>query len=75
MATRLLDSIEATIVGLLSFPLANPTREQLAEGLRVTFNGKYAIYYLIQKSEVLVVRVLHGARDSAAIADRGGFST
>jgi toxin ParE1/3/4 len=60
---------------LLTFPQSNPAREQLGRGLRVTFHGHYAIYYLIRKSAVIIVRVLHGARDAAAIADRGvGFS-
>ena len=58
---------------MLTFPQANPARDQLAAGLRVAFHGKYAIYYLCHESEVLVVRVLHGARDVAAIAARGGF--
>ena len=74
IATRLLGGIEASIDGLLTFPKANPAREQLGKGLRVTFHSHYAIYYLIQKSEVIIVRVLHGARDAAAIAERGGFS-
>jgi len=71
----LLDGIEGTIDGLLTFPQANPAREQLRKGLRVTFHSHYAIYYLIQKSEVIIVRVLHGSRDAAAIAERGGFSS
>ena len=69
----MLDRIKKTFDGLLTFPLGNPAREQLAAGLRVTFNGNYAIYYLCKDSEVVIVRVLHGARDAAAIAERGGF--
>jgi toxin ParE1/3/4 len=57
------------------FPEANPSREQLGAGLRVLFNGNYAIYYVLSQSAVTIVRVLHGARDVAAIADRGGFSS
>ena len=72
-ATRLLGRIEATFRGLLTFPLGNPARDQLARGLRVAFNGNYAIYYMCGESEVLIVRVLHGARDAVAIAERGGF--
>ncbi len=36
---------------------------------------KYAIYYLPLPAEIVVVRVLHGSRDLAAISDRGGFNT
>jgi toxin ParE1/3/4 len=58
---------------VLEFPLAGPARAQFAAGLRVTFHGNYAIYYTLSGTELIIVRVLHAARDSAAIADRGGF--
>ena len=61
VANRLLDRIEAMIQGLSVFPHAHPSREQLGKGLRVAFVSNYAIYDLVQNSEVLVVRVLHGA--------------
>jgi toxin ParE1/3/4 len=54
-------------------PLASPAREQFAPGLRVTFHGAYAIYYRPMPDAVVIVRVLHGARDAAAIAMRGEF--
>ena len=38
------------------------------------FEGSYAIYYLVSETELYVARVLHGARDAAALADRGGFA-
>jgi toxin ParE1/3/4 len=41
--------------------------------LRVTFHGAYAIYYRPMPDAVVIIRVLHGARDAAAIAMRGGF--
>ena len=55
------------------FPLAAPARDQLASGLRVTFHGAYAIYYQPRLDEIVIIRVLHGARDTAAIAEHGGF--
>ena len=55
------------------FPLAAPARDQLAPGLRVTFHGAYAIDYRPHPDEIVIVRVLHGARDIAAIAEHGGF--
>jgi toxin ParE1/3/4 len=45
-----------------------------APGLRVTFHGSYALYYIHTDDELVIVRVLHGARDAAALADRGAFS-
>jgi len=46
----------------------------LAPDLRVTFHAKYAIYYLPSNGEILIVRILHGSRDIASIAEEGGFA-
>jgi len=70
----LIDKIKATCGRLLGFPMSCPSRDQLAPGLRVAFQGNYAIYYLCREPELIIVRVLHGARDIAAIAEQGGFS-
>ncbi|CAO3405292.1 hypothetical protein [Azospirillum palustre] len=45
----------------------------MAPGLRVTFHRAYAIYYRPLPDAVVIVRVLHGARDAASIAVRGEF--
>jgi toxin ParE1/3/4 len=50
-------------------------RDQIGAGLRVTFHSPYAIYYLAAGYELIIVRVLHSARDAAAIANQGGFKT
>jgi len=73
-ATRFLDKLHATCERLLAFPLAHPERPQLAPGLRVVFYGAYAIYYRPDDNAVTIVRVLHGARDLAAVAGQGGFA-
>ena len=66
-------AIEAHFEPLRHFPLSGPTRDQLAPGLRVTFHSPYAIYYLPRPDALVIVRVIHGARDMAALAERGGF--
>jgi toxin ParE1/3/4 len=55
------------------FPHSGPAREQLAKGLRAGFSGNYVVYYRPTESELAIVRVLHGARDVAAVASGGGF--
>ena len=40
----------------------------------MVFYEQYAIYYLIRPDEIIIVRVLHGSRDIATIADEGGFA-
>lgn len=37
------------------------------------FAGSYAIYYMHDDCDIVIIRVLHGARDIAALAERGGF--
>ena len=44
-------------------------REYLAPGLRAQFFRDYVIYYMINDSEIIIVRVLHGSRDVKAIFD------
>jgi len=73
IATHFIGAIEATFEPLRHFPLSRPTREHLGRGLRVAFHNPYAIYYLALPDAVLIVRVIHGARDVAALAERGGF--
>ena len=74
VATRFVTAIEAHFELLRHFPFSGPAREQLAPGLRVTFQNPYAIYYMPQDDAVVIVRVIHGARDIAALAERGGFA-
>ena len=72
-ATRLLDKIKATCARLLDFPSSGVSRDRLARGLRVVLQGNYAVYYTIAETEIIVVRVLHSARDAAVIAEHGDF--
>ena len=71
---RFVTAIEATFEPLRHFPLAGPSRDHLAPGLRVTFHSPYAIYYMPQPEAVVVIRMIHGARDISALAERGAFT-
>ena len=46
----------------------------LTKNLRLALMRLYAIYYLPLDDEIIIVRVLHGSRDIASIADEGGFA-
>lgn len=48
-------------------PEIGPSREELASGLRVHFYKSYAIYYMFNETELIIVHVVHGARDAAAL--------
>lgn len=73
VATRFVDGIESQLHDLCRCPGIGAKRDLFAPGLRVTFHGAYALYYVVAGSELVTVRVLHGARDHRAIAERGGF--
>ena len=63
-ATTLVDSICEHIKLLLTSPGAGRKRDELALGLRswsVTY--PYIVFYLVTKTEMQVVRILHGSRD------------
>jgi toxin ParE1/3/4 len=74
-ATRLLEKIRDACEPLRHFPLSGATREQFAPGLRAGFVGNYVIYYRSDERDLVIIRVLHGARDAAALAEHGGFAT
>lgn len=46
-------------------------REQLTAGLRGLPHGRYMIYYIAGDARITIVRVLHSARDAAAIFGEG----
>jgi len=48
---------------IASAPLAFRSRDELGPGLRSCAHRKYVIFYRVEPDEVVVVRVLHGARD------------
>ena len=73
MANRFLNRFEKRFDQILKLPFSGTPRPQLAVELRVAFCEKYAVYYLPHPDEIVIVRVLHGARDAEALAEEGGF--
>jgi toxin ParE1/3/4 len=74
LANRLVGRIEHTCHSICHFPASGPARDKLALGLRVAFEGRYAIYYTHDETELTVVRVIHGARDLNALVNQGAFT-
>jgi toxin ParE1/3/4 len=52
---------------LLEHPELGPRRDHLAVGLRVLIHRDYAVYYKATQAEIIIVRVVHGARDANAL--------
>jgi toxin ParE1/3/4 len=59
---------------LRTFPNAGAPRPRLGRELRVVFHQPYSIYYRPLPDSVVVMRIVHGARDVTAIVKSGGFT-
>ncbi|MBT3201040.1 MAG: type II toxin-antitoxin system RelE/ParE family toxin [Phycisphaerales bacterium] len=62
-ADRLLDEIDKTCDTLADNPKLGRPREELSDGLRSLHVGNYVILYRSGGEGIIVIRVLHGARD------------
>jgi toxin ParE1/3/4 len=63
VADRLIDSIVGRFAVLARMPRLGRRRPEIIPGLRSFPVGNYVIYYTAHKSRVVILRVLHGARD------------
>lgn len=66
-ANRVLDLIESRFQSIAQFPQIGSARPDIAEDLRCCWVGNYGVFYRVKPASVEIVRVLHGARDIAAI--------
>ncbi len=62
-ADRVIDMIESAERRLLDFPILGRERPELLAGVRSWPVGDYLILYRIDRSRLVVVRIVHGARD------------
>lgn len=62
-ATRVVRRIDARIRQLPDFPEMGPSRPEVAPDLRALVEGNYLILYRIEPEQIVIVRVVHGARD------------
>jgi len=66
-AQGFIDSINEKFLLVATSPGLGRSRDELASGLRSFPVGKYVIFYRLISGGILVVRVLHGARDITSI--------
>lgn len=66
-AERFIDAVHEQFARLAEFPGTGRAREELAPGLRSIPEGKYVIFYRALQEDILVMRVLHGSRDTRRI--------
>lgn len=62
-ADRLLEQVGAVCQRLAGNPGAGRLREELAPAVRSAPVGNYVVFYKSVEEGIVVVRVLHGARD------------
>ena len=61
-ANRMLERFQKRFESLLKFPYIGESQERYRPGLRSIVEGKYIIFYEPRADEILIYRVLHGAR-------------
>ncbi len=69
-AQRVVERIEAAEERLGAFPLIGQARSDLAEGLRHWPIPPYIILYRVEAERLLIVRIVHGARDLGSLLER-----
>lgn len=65
---RALEFVEELRLGcedIARTPLAHPVRPELGKDLRSCVHGSYVIFFVVEQNRILIVRILHGARDLA----------
>ena len=74
-ADRLIDRIVRRIQDLEDHPRLGPARPEISPEARMLIVGDYLVLYKVEGSDVIIVRVVHGARDLAALFDIEPFES
>jgi toxin ParE1/3/4 len=61
-ALRFIDELRRHCHQLTEHPARNPLREEYGRGVRVALHGRYLIFYVAHEHEIVIERILHGAR-------------
>jgi toxin ParE1/3/4 len=61
-ADRMLLRFEKRFASFLKFPYSGESQERFRPGLRSIVEGSYVIFFEPRPNEILIYRVLHGAR-------------
>jgi len=62
-AESFIEELAARIETIAERPLSFPACPDLGPGLRSALHGNYLIVFLFDNDEVVIARVVHGARD------------
>lgn len=70
-AANIIDAVLDRIAKLPDMPLAGALRPEFGEDVRFVTAGRYVIYYEARAGDLVVLRILHGARDRETAMRRG----
>lgn len=62
-AEKLLLKLDYRIRSLAQFPETGIPRPEIYDNLRLLVEGNYVVMYLVRNGMVIILRVVHGARD------------
>ncbi|GAA0722323.1 type II toxin-antitoxin system RelE/ParE family toxin [Dokdonella soli] len=65
-AVTFVRELRAHCARIADAPLAWPARPQLGPGIRSSLHGRYVVFFRASAEQILIVRILHGARDLPA---------
>ena len=68
-AETVVDQIYRAEMRLAEFPELGRKRDELLQGLRSWPIGSYLVFYRIEPGAVVILRILHGARDLRSAFD------
>lgn len=71
-ADRMIDALLDAEARLAVAPLMGRARDDLAPGLRAWVVAPYILCYRVDPDDLVIVRVLHGARDLPGLFDDAG---
>lgn len=66
-AANVIEAVLERIAALAEMPLAGTPRPEFGAAVRFVPAGRYAIYYEVGGEGLVVLRILHGARDRDTI--------
>jgi toxin ParE1/3/4 len=66
-ADRVLDRVYEVVQQLAELPNMGRARDELLEGLRSFVVGSYVVFYMVSTDSLVLLRVLHGRRDTASM--------
>jgi toxin ParE1/3/4 len=62
-AERLMQRLDYRIRSLSQFPETGIPRPEIYDNLRLLVEGNYLVLYLVRDGMIIILRVVHGARD------------